>query len=402
MGTSASAVEETPLLAKTNKNGADNTNTETLDDAGEDAKEFYEDGAPLNRRYAMTHKKPGEGASTRSVKRMRRNILLLVLLSVVFVLLVSLCYVEYRRIQAPKRKAHAIEVKIKEHAAAAAIRFEQCHNTDWQTACDKLANAGARRQRNLQEQEKNGIYNTINTETVEQHRHHKRRHPGIDYETSLLMDHDEIAVTYDNNCLRVYRLSMFDDTITFPYYANQLLRAGGNYTMALFIQHGALRNAPDYFCSFKKLMRQQMYRPFEEILIIAPDFNYGKDALVHPNDAIWNSTKPWGDWRVGAESDPKCCGTSGRTVSSFDVLDHMLTLLMDQSLYPKLKKISFLGHSAGTLLKLSLGLLYSTISESSMSDLSRRLSSCSPTFYKRWPDGSALFRVEHSGCSLGQ
>jgi hypothetical protein len=73
------------------------------------------------------------------------------------------------------------------------------------------------------------------------------------------------------------------------------------------------------------------------------------DDLVHPNDAFWNSSKPWGDWRVGAESDPACCGNTGRTVSSFDVLDHMLTILTDKKLFPRMNKIAYVGHSAGTL-----------------------------------------------------
>jgi hypothetical protein len=135
--------------------------------------------------------------------------------------------------------------------------------------------------------------------------------------------------------------------ITFPYYSSQLLYAGGNHTMALFIQHGALRDAPNYFCSFKELMLRQHYRPFSEILIIAPDFSYQHDPLVYPNDAFWNSSKPWGDWRVGAESDPKCCGNTGKTVSSFEVLDHMLAMLTSKKLYPNMHKVSFVGHSAG-------------------------------------------------------
>ena len=36
----------------------------------------------------------------------------------------------------------------------------------------------------------------------------------------------------------------------------------------------------DYFCSFKELMYKQNYRNFEDILIIAPDFNYEYDDLV--------------------------------------------------------------------------------------------------------------------------
>jgi hypothetical protein len=122
--------------------------------------------------------------------------------------------------------------------------------------------------------------------------------------------------------------------------------------MALFIQHGALRNAQDYFCSFKQLMLKQKYRNFEDILIIAPYFNYEHDELVHPQDAFWNSSKPWGDWRVGAESDPRCCGNQGhrgipRTISSFEVLDNMLAMLTSKKLFPRMNKISYVGHSAG-------------------------------------------------------
>jgi hypothetical protein len=48
--------------------------------------------------------------------------------------------------------------------------------------------------------------------------------------------------------------------------------------MALFIQHGAMRNAEDYFCSFKELMLQQNYRNFDDVIIIAPDVRRtGKD-----------------------------------------------------------------------------------------------------------------------------
>ena len=100
-------------------------------------------------------------------------------------------------------------------------------------------------------------------------------------------------------------------------------------------------------------MLQQRYRKFEDVLIVAPNFNYQKDELVHPNDAFWNSSKPWGDWRVGAESDPACCGNLGRgdgiprTISSFDVLDNLLAILTNKKLFPRMDKISFVGHSAG-------------------------------------------------------
>jgi hypothetical protein len=304
------------------------------------------------------------------------------------------------------------------HAKAAQERRQICQNIDWQTACDTLsAAAGARRQRQLrsfphrdliiddplskpqtsskQQQQQQHRYN---------HRHHRsrRHHTGsrihskrgkthaashyietnasipVNLQEEALLLSDDPSVTYDNNCLKVYRLDINHGQITFPYHSSQLLRLGGNQSMVLIIQHGALRNSEAYFCSFKQMMLQQSYRPFQDILIIAPDFNYATDDLVHPNDAIWNSSKPWGDWRVGAESDPygmadvmtmsndgsttttnKNSRSKKRntlfdhtvqrpTISSFDVLDHILAILTDKRLYPNVEKISFVGHSAGT------------------------------------------------------
>jgi hypothetical protein len=169
-------------------------------------------------------------------------------------------------------------------------------------------------------------------------------------EEDLLLS-DDPTITYDEFCLVNYRMNL-GNNITFPYHASSHLANGGNYTLALVIQHGAMRNAEQYFCSFKGLMQEQGYRDFRDVLIIAPNFNYETDSLVHPNDVYWNASKPWGDWRVGAESDPSCCGNKGRvgtpmTVSSFTVLDHILATLTSRRLFPKMNKISYVGHSAG-------------------------------------------------------
>jgi hypothetical protein len=202
-------------------------------------------------------------------------------------------------------------------------RNQRCKGIDWLQACDQLeGGAGARRRLGISEED--GLFSVL--------------------EESLL-DSDDPSVTYDEKCLRVYRLDLVDDT-TFPYHANQLLSAGGNQTMALFIQHGAMRDADKYFCSFRQLMQEQRYRPFSDVLVIAPDFNYQHDDGVLSTDAFWNGSKPWGDWRVGAESDPDCCG-GPQTISSFSILDHMLGLLTNKQLYPKMDKISYVGHSAG-------------------------------------------------------
>ena len=42
--------------------------------------------------------------------------------------------------------------------------------------------------------------------------------------------------------------------MTFPYYANQKLFTGGNQSMALFVQHGSMRDADYYYCTLRKVL----------------------------------------------------------------------------------------------------------------------------------------------------
>lgn len=168
------------------------------------------------------------------------------------------------------------------HAVLSRERIERCRNVDWLEACERIGQAGARRRRRL------GInaINDSNDTTAANIRIY-------DFMEEALLDSDDPAVIYDENCLRLYRLKLEDSKVTFPYHASQFLRSGGNQTMALFIQHGAMRDADHYFCSFAKLMSQQTYRKFDDILIIAPNFEYKGDTKIYPYDAFWNSTKVW-------------------------------------------------------------------------------------------------------------
>lgn len=267
-------------------------------------------------------------SSQKSQRRKRLNKVLEWLLGFAVLAFIGLSgVVYYKKVYEPKRKAKDLARLIAIHAAEARERVKKCKGTTWQTACDALGAAGARRR----------LYSGNDVETL-----------TVDED---LLFSDDPTITYDEFCLVNYRMSL-GNNITFPYHASSHLADGGNYTLALLIQHGAMRNAEQYFCSFKQLMQEQGYRDFRDVLIIAPNFNYETDSLVHPNDVFWNASKPWGDWRVGAESDPSCCGNKGRmgtptTVSSFTVLDHILATLTSRRLFPKMNKISYVGHSAG-------------------------------------------------------
>ena len=157
--------------------------------------------------------------SIRSQKRERLNKTLEIALALALLIILGIIgSFVYSKLYLPIHKKHMLEKAIREHAEAARLRAEKCKDYDWKRACDALGAAGARRQ----------LYtgNADRSNEME----------------DIFLNSDDPSVTFDENCLRVYRMRLIDN-ITFPYHSSQLLSMGGNQTMALFIQHGALRNA---------------------------------------------------------------------------------------------------------------------------------------------------------------
>jgi hypothetical protein len=247
-----------------------------------------------------------------------------------FLLLIAVIgSVYYQIVYLPMYKRAQLQKLIQQHAAAAKLQANECKGIDWTTACNRLWGTSAGRV----------LYTGTSNCSQE-------------ITEADLFNSDDPSVTYDNFCLITYRMRIVGN-LTFPYYASSCLILGGNHTMELLIQHGAQQNAEEYFCSFNQLILEQIHRHHENILVIAPIFDYEYDELVHPEEVFWNSSKPWGDWRVGVESDPKCCRNKGhvgtlKTISSYDVLDCILATLTDDKLFPNMNKISYVGHSAGT------------------------------------------------------
>ena len=58
----------------------------------------------------------------------------------------------------------------------------------------------------------------------------------------------------------------------------------------------------------------------------------------------WNGTPPYGDWRGGGESSHDAGLLS---VSSFTVVDQLVSKFLDLALFPKLKQVVLIGHSSG-------------------------------------------------------
>ena len=140
-------------------------------------------------------------------------------------------------------------------------------------------------------------------------------------------------------------------TLRFPYYSN-----GGpidspsaaQAEMAFVVQHGAGRNADDYFCSGVQAAAMAGYGG-GRALVIAPRFMEPPDRP--PNLTLfWNGSYPEGCWRCGAESDPRASSDGVTTISSFAVLDEIVRALQRAAAngaLPRLSRVAIAGHSSG-------------------------------------------------------
>lgn len=114
---------------------------------------------------------------------------------------------------------------------------------------------------------------------------------------------------------------------------------------AFVVHHGADRNGDDY-------TRYAMNGSPEGVLVFgAQVYEAGDDGLDEDKEIWWDSNNDDGiddasalhDWHWGGESTDELAATT----SSFEVLDEMVSTLLNTSLYPKLTRVILGGHSAG-------------------------------------------------------
>jgi hypothetical protein len=104
-----------------------------------------------------------------------------------------------------------------------------------------------------------------------------------------------------------------------------------------FVAHGINRNAQNYFGSIERAATN--IGVAETTIIVAPRFQIEKDEREH-HDAYWmdSGRNPWKDG--GGSLAPA-------GLSSFKVMDEVLTALADNDRFPGLTRITLVGHSAG-------------------------------------------------------
>ncbi len=120
------------------------------------------------------------------------------------------------------------------------------------------------------------------------------------------------------------------------YFTNQpLTEANASVTHAVFAIHGVLRTP---WLAYDAVLEAATLEGEENTtLIVAPYFKKLEDNPAE-GELYWDS-----GWTSGYRSQN---GTPDR-VSSYQVLDELITQVLDTAKYPNLQKITVIGHSAG-------------------------------------------------------
>jgi pimeloyl-ACP methyl ester carboxylesterase len=124
---------------------------------------------------------------------------------------------------------------------------------------------------------------------------------------------------------------------TLPYYGNYSLSRGAAVTQAVVVVHGINRNAQDYFGSIDRAATNLGVS--ETTIIVAPRFQIEKDER-EDDDACWTDSGR-NSWKDGGGA------VVPAGLSSFNVMDEVLTALANKDRFPRLTRITLIGHSAG-------------------------------------------------------
>ncbi|RMD99705.1 MAG: hypothetical protein D6814_05085 [Calditrichaeota bacterium] len=141
-----------------------------------------------------------------------------------------------------------------------------------------------------------------------------------------------------------FRLRPQGQVVSIPYASNaSLSRSSDQFTRAVVVIHGTLRNANDYY---QRLFEASVVADsaFRQALIVAPQFLTEADieAFYLPESYLYWSQSGWkqGDLSQSSDAHPRPV-----RVSSFAVVDSILFAIA--AAMPQVKIIVIAGHSAG-------------------------------------------------------
>lgn len=110
--------------------------------------------------------------------------------------------------------------------------------------------------------------------------------------------------------------------------------------------HGKLRNGGEYWTIMNNIVQNAVQNNVQGVdpdaIIVAPQFFSARDNSGQYD----NNTLAWADvnaWQAGE----KAIHPAGTSVSSFDALDSLANKFLDVTQYPRLQKLTIIGHGGG-------------------------------------------------------
>jgi hypothetical protein len=156
---------------------------------------------------------------------------------------------------------------------------------------------------------------------------------------------DEKPAAIERACPSVFSFKKKDKTYSFRYASNHpITEQNKNIKQLVIYIHGARRNGLDYYEWGEKAVNAANKK--EETLFISPQFNSEKDLEDHKHDPthlFWVKN----NWRIGDESVSSEKRSMADAFSSFSLVDSLIARACNKKLFPSLKKITIIGHSAG-------------------------------------------------------
>lgn len=122
---------------------------------------------------------------------------------------------------------------------------------------------------------------------------------------------------------------------TIPYYHSYPLVQNDAIEQAVIVVHGNLRDADRYY--ERLVAAASADGRLHDTLLLAPNFRT-KDDGPGANEHYWSS----GGWKIGHKSRDK----PGR-ISSFEVMNELLERVCSTSIFPRIRMVVIIGHSAG-------------------------------------------------------
>jgi hypothetical protein len=146
-------------------------------------------------------------------------------------------------------------------------------------------------------------------------------------------------------CPSTFEIQKGEKTYALRYQSNHFLKKPNKKIKQLIVYiHGARRNGLDYYEWGEAAVKEA--NKDDETLFISPQFTSLKDLEDHKHDdthLFWTNN----NWRIGDESVSSKKRKMDDAFSSFSLVDSMIARACNRKLFPKLKKITIIGHSAG-------------------------------------------------------